>query len=261
MFTRQTTVEARWNGRLRIDCFADNARQVIGNFNEKYELPDEYLQHAIDFIKSAPEDYASSIPLWHNQSHYVEVWIEKDAMAGTLQSILRDRHVKIVPNRGFTSLTALYENSSRLERFKRKGKQVHVLYFGDFDPSGDDMDRDLKKRLSRLGWNSSTLDFRRIAVTTEQIERYELPFNPDKTTLEKMKNDPRKNRFSEKYGGLYAVELDALPARIPEDFKNMVLHSVDHFFDEKVRQEVLALHSPTEVSNIVSRKIRLLEEQ
>jgi hypothetical protein len=257
----RATVEARWSGRLRIDCFADNARQVIGDFNDAYQSPEAYLQHVIDFIKAAPEAYMSSIPRWHNQPHYVEVWIEKDAMAGTLQSILRDRHVRIVPNRGFTSLTALYANSSRLEKFQHRGKQIHVLYFGDFDPSGDDMDRDLKKRLSRLGWTSNTLDFRRIAVTTEQIQRYDLPFNPDKTTLEKMENDSRRHRFSEKYGGLYAVELDALPARIPEDFKNMVLQSVDQFFDEDIFAQVLAQHSSTIVRDIMSRKVRLLDEQ
>ena len=39
----RATVEARWDGRLPINCFADNARQVIGDFNEKYETIDEYL--------------------------------------------------------------------------------------------------------------------------------------------------------------------------------------------------------------------------
>ena len=67
-----------------------------------------------------------------------------------------------------------------------------------------------------------------------------------------MNNDSRRHRFREKYGGLYAIELDALPARIPEDFKNMVLQSVDQFFDEAIREEVLAQHSSAMVSNIIS---------
>jgi hypothetical protein len=46
-----------------MDCFADNARQVIGNFNENYEPVTQYLERAIDFIKNAPVGYIRSIPI------------------------------------------------------------------------------------------------------------------------------------------------------------------------------------------------------
>jgi hypothetical protein len=257
----RATVEARWDGRLPINCFADNARQVIDDFNEKYETIDEYLQRPIDFIINAPQGYVNSIPRWHNQPNYVEVWIEKDAMAGTLSSILRGKDVRILPNRGFTSLTFLDESANRIKNFMKLGKQIHILYFGDFDPSGDYMDVDLKKRLTRLGLPSYSIDFKRIAVTTEQIRQYGLPYNPDKTTREKIEHDTRKEKFLAKYGELYAVELDALPALIPQDFKNMVIQSVDQFFHEDIHQDILSRYSSRDIARFVKNRVKQLEEQ
>jgi hypothetical protein len=46
---------------------------------------------------------------------------------------------------------------------------------------------DLIGRMSLLGLTPDKIDFQRIAVTPEQIKKYNLPFNPDKTTTEKMK--------------------------------------------------------------------------
>ena len=218
-------------------------------------------QHSIDYIIRAPQDYLDSIPRWHNQWHYVEIWVEKDAMAGTLSSILKGKDVKILPNRGFTSLTSLAESRDRLMKWWRMGKQIHILYLGDFDPSGDYMDTDLKRRLSRLGLTSDVVDFKRIAVTKEQIREYRLPYNPDKITRQKMENDTRTDRFLAKYGELYAVELDALPALIPEDFKNMVIQSVDQFFDESIYREFLAQQSKKEIAQFVRKKVKQLEDE
>ncbi|MGC1929032.1 MAG: hypothetical protein WA667_08665 [Candidatus Nitrosopolaris sp.] len=49
------------------------------------------------------------------------------------------------------------------------GKETHILYFGDFDPSGDDMDDQLDKALPYFGLED--IDFQRIAVTEEQKYR------------------------------------------------------------------------------------------
>ena len=57
------------------------------------------------------------------------------------------------------------------------------------------------------------MEFERIAVTQEQIHEYNLPPTPeDNETLEKLDRDSRTNGFIEKYGELFAVELDALLA-------------------------------------------------
>jgi len=114
---------------------------------------------------------------------------------------------------------------------------------------------DLRSRMLKLGFSLEKIDFQRIAVTPEQIRKYNLPFNPDKTTLEKMNRDSRTNGFIEKYGKLYAVELDALPALIPNEFKKMVFNSVDQFYDQGIYEKLLNKYSTDQIEELLKHKI------
>jgi hypothetical protein len=61
-------------------------------------------------------------------------------------------------------------------RLKHPDKRIHILYFGDFDPSGEDMDRHLVDALSYFfDLDRYLVDFERIAVTEDQIDEYDLP--------------------------------------------------------------------------------------
>ena len=226
-----------------------------------YREPNEYIDRKLSIIKNIPKDYLNFIPRWHNQPEYVEIWVEKDAMSDILQSILEGMDVRIIPHKGFTSLTLLYECVERMKQQKMSGKNVHILYFGDFNPSGDYMVNDLSKRMKRLGLKLDEIDFNKIAVTPEQIKKYVLPFNPDKTTAEKMKRDPRTIRFVKKYGDLYAVELDALPALIPVEFKKLVIQSVEQFFDKDIYAEIISKYSADEIHELLKNKINQLSKE
>ena len=271
----KVTVDARWKsldmaqgykikgnpgeGTLPIDCFADNSRGVVGDFNEEYWTPGELIDARADDLRNTESDYLDFVPKWHNQSHYVEIWIEKEAMVGTFESILQRLEVRIVPNKGFASMTFLYNNAQRLKNHLAVGKEVHVLYYGVFDPSGDYMDTDLKNRLDRLGIGNK-IDFKRIAVTPEQIEEYRLPYNPDKETELKMERDVQTNGFLEKYGKLYAVEIDAMPAKKPDEFRRIVVDSVEHYFDEHIYNELVEKYKHQHIRRILKMKITRLAE-
>lgn len=254
----RATVKARWSGQLPINCFTDNSRKVLNKFSEDFFSPEEFIDNRLKIIQSIPYNYINLIPKWHNQPHYVEVWIEKDAMGNILQTILNGKDVKIIANKGFTSLTFLNECANRLKHYKRHGKILHIVYFGDFDPSGDYMVEDLIKRLNRLSLDPNSIDFKKIAVTHEQIKKYNLPFNPDKTTSQKMLKDSRTSSFIEKYGKLYAVEIDALPALIPEDFKKMVIQSVDQFYDRNIYERIIENYSIEEITELLKSRIEQL---
>src|SRR5829696_8321642 len=99
------TTNARMSEELPIDCFGDQSRSIIENFNDEFMEPKEFIKLYIDELEYFPKTYTSQIPKWHNQPHYVEVWIEKDALSGTFQSILKDSNVRIVPIKGFSSLS------------------------------------------------------------------------------------------------------------------------------------------------------------
>jgi hypothetical protein len=139
-----------------------------------------------------------------------------------------------------------------------KGKNPHILYFGDFDPSGADMDRHLFTALSTF--RLSSIDIRRVAITPKQIETFNLPPIPsDQETLNKLNKDTRKSKFILKYGELYAVELDALLAIAPDEFEKILMESVDQFFDKTIYEQNLNQYSSNEIQKMIKTKIQNLD--
>jgi hypothetical protein len=253
------TAKARKSGELPWDCFSDQGRPVLGNFEENYRSPEQFIQLGINFLKNAPQSY--TVPRWHKQPQYVEVWIEKQALADTFISVLKDRQVKVAVNKGYASWSFLYDNCKRLQQINRKtSKNINVIYFGDFDPSGEDMDRHMHQSFATFGLKD-TVNFQRIAVTQEQIEKFNLPSVPDnQETLDKVKNDTRIDKFKEKHGKLYIVELDALLAIVPEEFKSLVQKSVDQFFNQTIYDDMLAEYTPEQIKKLVQSKVKFLKD-
>lgn len=248
-------VNARKSGKIPWNSIADEGRLVLADFEEEYQTPEQYVQLHIDLLKEASQNYV--VPRWYKQPHYVEVWIEKQALADTFSSFLKGRDVRIVVNKGYSGWSFLYKNSIRLLEMKEIGKEIHILYFGDFDPSGDDMDDHLDNALRYFGLED--IDFKRIAVTEEQIEEFNLPPMPkSKETIDKVNHDTRKNGFIKKYGKLYIVELDALLAIVPDEFRSIVQEPVDRFFDQGIYQDVLSGHQPQLVDRLVRERVRFI---
>ena len=107
---------------------------------------------------------------------------------------------------------------------ERQDRPAVLLYAGDFDPSGEDIDRDFVDRVAGFA------DVRRIALVADQIERYQLPPNPGKAT------DSRAQRFSERHGQLVQVELDALD---PSVLRTLYQEALDAFWDTSAFHAVL----------------------
>lgn len=134
--------------------------------------------------------------LWANQPHYVEIWVEKDALAGVVSPITDEYDVPLYVCRGYSSTTFLYEAA---EYLKQLGKPAFIYHFGDFDPSGVDAALKVRDGLTKHG---AQIHFERMAVTTEQISRWNLPGRETKKT------DPR----AKQWGDAPSVELDAIAA-------------------------------------------------
>jgi hypothetical protein len=95
----------------------------------------------------------------------------------------------------------MYESA---QRFIAAGKPGVLFYLGDFDPSGEDMVRDIQDRLDMFGAN---VDVRKVALTMPQVQQYNPPPNPAKLT------DPRASGYVERYGD-ESWEVDALPPNV-----------------------------------------------
>lgn len=153
-----------------------------------------------DFAKTASRAYRRDV--WSNQKTYFEIWLEKDALSGIFEAILQRYGVTLNVGRGYDGWSSIYKAA---ERFG-DGNGKSILYFGDFDPSGEDMVRSLRERLSFFGSIPLII---KCALTGEDIEKYNLP--PDFTKA----SDTRQIAFVEKFGDR-AVELDALPPVVLE---------------------------------------------
>lgn len=153
-----------------------------------------------DFIDAVRRSYHRDV--WQDQPGYLEAWLEKDALSGIFEEALQPYGVTLNVGRGFDGWSSVKNAADRYG----DGEGVAVLYFGDFDPSGEDMVRSLRERLADpdLPNGGSEPEIIKCALTFEDIERYQLP--PDFTKSA----DSRRGAFVALYGDV-AVELDALP--------------------------------------------------
>ncbi len=253
-------VDARNAGLVPMDAFVDNTRKIVDINNDTYWSPQNIISYFVDRLKNLQKEYfnTDNIPRWYKQTHYLEVWLEKDAVKGTFQSILKDREVRIVPNRGWSSLSFKNENIQRLLTKQEEGKIVHVLYFGDFDPSGSAMDRNLAKDLNDALRTGHT--FERIALTKPQIRDFGLEHlkNPDPDVLKKLQRDPNRYSFIQENGDLYQIEIDALQ-RDPGKFKNLLVSAVDKYFDQSVYDDVMTEFTPQDIQKLVHEQVQFNE--
>lgn len=154
-----------------------------------------------DFGDTVLSSYRRNV--WDSQPRYVEVWLEKDALSGIFEDVLEPYGVTLNVGRGYDGWDSIRNAAERYGT----GENTTVLYFGDFDPSGEDMKRSLEDRLSFF---KSSPEIQKIALTYEDIALYSLP--PDFTKAK----DTRRKGFVTKYGDV-AVELDALSYDVLRD--------------------------------------------
>jgi hypothetical protein len=149
-------------------------------------------------IESAARSY--NIEMWRDQAEYVEVWVEKEALADVIGQAADRRDATYFACKGYTSQSEMWAAARRLVRKERAGKRTTVIHLGDHDPSGLDMTRDIADRLAMFG---SKAEVKRVALNMDQVEQYQPPPNPAKVT------DSRYADYQEAFGE-ECWELDAL---------------------------------------------------
>jgi hypothetical protein len=186
-------------GLVSWDAFADNTRWKYGG--QAFNTLDDALQ---DTVRTYRKN------LWRDQPYYVEIWVEKDAIASIVVDEADSFGVPTFVCRGFASLSSLHNAAQTFRRMTDLGKRVVVGYIGDYDPSGLCIDRKARETLATdFG---AQVEFERIAVTLEQIEGYDLPTRPAKSA---------DTRARDWVGG--CVEVDAMP---PSDLRQLVRSTI-----------------------------------
>lgn len=156
--------------------------------------------------------------LWRSQPEYVEIWLEKEALAGVVTDVTEEWDVPLMVTRGYPSLSFL---AGAARQLRYVGKPARLYYFGDRDPSGVDIPRRTEARLRSLA-PSAEIHFSVEAVQPSQIERFGLVTRPTKKT------DSRSKAFEGE-----SVELDAIP---PADLRRLVEDCIARHVDEQALQ-------------------------
>jgi hypothetical protein len=208
--------DARMAGLIHWDIIVDRTRSLMGN---------RHWKKPSDLVQEASKNYA--INKWENQEHYLEAWVEKDALEGVIGRICQEMDVPFFSCRGYTSLSSMWEAGQRLLERLQKGKTIHIIHLGDHDPSGLDMSRDIKERLDLFigaHMKGEKVHVLRVALNMPQIERLNLPPSPTKG------GDSRTPEYEAKYGedtweldALEPAELSAIVERAVKMYRNETL--------------------------------------
>lgn len=169
-----------------------------------------------EIIESAAASFR--VDLWEGQPYRPEVWIEKDALVGVIEGVCNELDVPHFSCRGYTSQSEMWIAAQRLKGYAKKRQKPVIFHFGDHDPSGRDMTRDITDRLEMF---MGGVPVKRLALNMNQVEQYSPPPNPAKTT------DSRYTAYIAEFGD-ESWELDALePAVIATLIRTAITDLID----------------------------------
>lgn len=176
-----------------------------------------------DIVEACSKQFHSDI--WEGQPYRPEVWIEKDALVGVFERVCNELDVPLLSCRGYTSQSEMWVAAQRLLRYRKQKQTPIIFHFGDHDPSGKDMSRDICDRLELF--TGKLLEFERLALNMDQVQEYDPPPNPAKIT------DSRANAYIAEFGA-ESWELDALE---PSVLEALVRSSIEKIADADKLEE------------------------
>lgn len=202
--------DARLAGYIDWDAIEDRTRSLRGVAHT--ESPERMIENTV---------WKYWRDKWEDQDNRIEVWIEKDALAGVFSRVCAKLDIDYFSCRGYTSQTAMYDAAKRHAGYIEEGQTPIILHFGDHDPSGIDMTRDIRERLEMFNYGE-VIEVDRLALNMDQVRKFNPPPNPAKIT------DSRYGAYTRIYG-FESWELDALE---PNVLAGLVEDAVKQFRDE-----------------------------
>lgn len=207
----QLMTNARLAGLIDWDAIEDRTREVIER---------SHWTGVKSMLDSAATWYHED--LWAEQPTFVLGVVEKEALAGVFEQLFKPWDIPLLPARGYPSATALRDIGKY--RIMDDHREIVVLHFGDHDPSGIDMSRDLRERLNLFARTDElgiSIDFRRMALNMDQVRELNPPPNPARTT------DARYESYRALYGD-QSWELDAVS---PDYLRELIRAEVEPLID------------------------------
>jgi hypothetical protein len=197
--------DMRVGGQIPFNWIVDDSRRRIVN---------RTFNSIVDAARHTAQFYRRSA--LHECPDYIEIWSEKEALAGVIADAASDYDVPVLVSKGMPSITQLWGSASHIYRAGEAKKQSYIYQFGDHDPSGVLIPQTIERRLDQF---CQMLDcpapiIERVALTEAHIAEFNLPTRPTKR---------EGNRHANKFEG-DSVELDALPA---SELRSMVREVIE----------------------------------
>jgi len=190
-------VDIRREGVIPWEAISDRSRYTIEH--DFHNLTPENA--AIEALNKA-ENYVGRNP-WDDLGIHIEVWLEKDALTNFIKTVTSKYYITLAPHRGYSSWSYIYDGAQRLREASAEGKKCIVISLGDHDASGIDIYEHLQ---TAIDYFKIDAELKRIALTYEQTQNYNLPSSPLK------KADPRAKKYRKLYKDK-VWEIDALEPR------------------------------------------------
>jgi hypothetical protein len=207
---QQVCLTGRRNGTIPYRYIADNSRSF-------------YQVTAFEDLSNASETFADTYKrdFWASSCDAIEVWLEKEALAGVVLPVTNEYRVRLVPTRGFASETIVH---SAIQTAKNEGRSrlfIKTLY--DFDRSGQDAEAAIVRRMNEIGASLGVEVIHEIlALTRHQIFTMDLPTRPAK----------KKSAADKNWKYDFAVELDAMP---PEVLRSIIADALEPHMPSEYR--------------------------
>lgn len=184
-----TLAELRKSGRMPYKWLADATR---------WQRRPRSYDSLTDAIESTARFYRRDALT--RSERYVEVWLEKEALAGVVVQATEKFDIPLMTARGFASLSFLHSSA---ETIKHESRPTTIYHLGDYDPSGQQAARSIRDSLFDMSGRDD-LEFIQLAVLPEQIKEWELPSRPTK----------REGNTHAKHWRGDSVELDAIHPKV-----------------------------------------------
>lgn len=229
-------VKARENKDIDHTRIIDRNRYIDGTY-QYFESPDAFKRYWAENFLNGWKRYTRSV--WEGQKYYVEVWVEKDALFDLVSEVATEHRCVTAVARGYSSFSFVRDALVRWQEAIDLNREIRVIYLTDFDPTGEDMVRDLRDRISRYSDLDGDSVVQKAALTIDQVEWWNLPTAPIKRRRDASGTivfaDSRAAAFYRKYGNT-VVELDALEPPVLQD---IIRTAVRQYIDVEIWNETI----------------------
>jgi hypothetical protein len=206
--------KARNDGRIDFDLIVDRSRpEYMPN------VFDDAAEYARVVIRSYRKNY------WQLQPQRAELWCEKDSVIGSVEDVTSELGIMVRVARGFLSTTKAHDLA---EAIRRDERPMQVFYLGDHDPSGRQIETDLRERITDY---SAKFTITRLAIHAADITKFNLP------PLRVKETDSRAAGFLRRYSNR-CVELDALP---PTELRQRIRSAIEGLRDAQLWERAVAV--------------------